>query len=83
MSKQVATTETQKIRTPDGTIVFYKDGKMHNWEGPAFIPEGNIKKAEYYIHGIRYSKDEWLEHLRDFNGLPWYKSSGGKVSERD
>lgn len=82
MSKQQSTTETQKLRTPDGTIVFYKDGKFHNWDGPAFIPEGNIRKAEYYIHGIKMSKDQWEEALRDFSGLPWYKSGGG-VTERE
>ena len=25
------------------------NGKLHNWEGPALIPEGNMRKREYYL----------------------------------
>ena len=49
-------TMQKQLRTPDGTIVYYMDGKMHNWEGPAFIPEGNKRKSEYYLYGIKMSK---------------------------
>jgi hypothetical protein len=67
-------TPTKKLTTPEGTIVFYRDGKMHNWDGPAFIPNGDNKKREYYIYGIRYSEEEWKARKRDGDGVPWYKS---------
>ena len=45
---------TQRIETADGTIAHYIniDGinKMHSWEGAAFIPQGNKRKAEYYVY---------------------------------
>ena len=31
---------------------------MHSTEGPAFIPEGDNKRREYYINGIKYSEQE-------------------------
>ena len=49
---------TKKIKTPDGTVVYYFEGKMHNWDGPAFIPEGKRKNKEYYLYGIKYSEAE-------------------------
>jgi hypothetical protein len=75
---------TKTLRTEDGTLIYYSniDGvnKFHNWDGPAFIPQGNIKLAEYYIHGIRYSKDQWIDRKRDANGLPWFKTALGKTA---
>ena len=35
--------KTRRLKTPDGTIVYYWDNKLHNWEGPALIPEGKNK----------------------------------------
>jgi hypothetical protein len=69
-------TMQKKLRTPDGDVVFYMEGKMHNWDGPAFIPKGDKKKAEYYIYGVRYSKEDWEAAKRDWTGLPWYKNPG-------
>jgi hypothetical protein len=51
-------------------------GKLHNWEGPALIPEGDMSKAEYYIYGIQYSKEGWRTAISDHTGLPWYKTPG-------
>ena len=51
--------KTKRLKTPDGTIAYYWDNKLHNWEGPALIPEGNNRLREYYIYGIRYSEEEW------------------------
>ena len=43
------TLKTKKYTSPDGTVRHIKDGKLHNWEGPALItPEG---KKEYFING--------------------------------
>ena len=73
---------TKTLRTGDGTILYYSntDGvnKLHNWDGPAFIPQGNMKLAEYYIYGIQYSKEDWIDRKRDTNGLPWFKTAIGK-----
>ena len=75
---------TKTLRTEDGTLIYYSNidnvNKFHNWDGPAFIPQGNMKLAEYYIYGIRYSKDQWIDRKRDANGLPWFKTAIGKVA---
>ena len=69
---------TRKIKTPDGTIAYIWEGKLHNWEGPALIPQGNEKKAEYHLYGIQYSKAEHKERIRQKTGLPWYKKPAPK-----
>jgi hypothetical protein len=70
---------TKKIKTADGTIVHHWNGIMHNWEGAAYLPQGDKKKAEYYLFGIKYSKAQWLNARRDVNGIPFYKSALGKA----
>ena len=75
---------TQRLVTADGTIAHYItiDGvkKMHNWDGPAFIPQGNKRAAEYYLFGIKYTKDQWESFKKDVNGQPWYKTAAGKAA---
>jgi hypothetical protein len=75
---------TKILRTGDGTILYYSntDGvnKLHNWDGPAVIPQGNMKLAEYYIYGIQYTKEDWIDRKRDTNGLPWFKTALGKAA---
>jgi hypothetical protein len=70
---------SRKITTADGTIMFMFDGKLHNWEGPALIPQGNNRLREYYLNGIKYTEEEWKERLRTREGLPWYKGSAAKA----
>ena len=70
---------SRKITTSDGTIMYMFDGKLHNWEGPALIPEGNTRKREYYINGIKMSEVQWKEALKGREGLPWYKGAGAKA----
>ena len=53
--------EVKKMKASDGSIIHYLDGKMHNWDGPAYIPQGNKRAAEYYLFGIRHTKDQWLD----------------------
>jgi hypothetical protein len=69
----------KQIRQKDGTTIHFIniDGvnKFHNWDGPALIPQGNTKLAEYYLYGIKYSKDKWHEVKKESNGLPWFKAS--------
>ena len=70
--------KSQKLKKADGTIDYVWDNKLHNWDGPALIPEGNEKKAEYYIYGIKYSKEEHKDRIRQQTGLPWYKKPAPK-----
>lgn len=70
---------SRKITTADGTIMFMFDGKLHNWDGPAVIPQGNNRLREYYLNGIKYTEEEWKERLRTREGLPWYKGSGAQA----
>jgi hypothetical protein len=70
---------SKKITTADGTIMYTFDGKLHNWEGPALIPQGDNRKREYYLNGIKMTQVEWKEALKGREGLPWYKGSGAKA----
>ena len=60
----------RRIKTPDGTILHEWDGKLHSWDGPALIPEGDKRKREYYLYGIQKTRDEWMELRKDRNGVP-------------
>jgi hypothetical protein len=70
---------SRKITTADGTIMYMFDGKLHNWEGPALLPQGDNRKREYYINGIKMNQEQWKEALKSREGLPWYKGSGAKA----
>ena len=51
------TLQVKSFKSPDGTIRYMKDGKLHNWEGPAVVhPDG---KEEYFINGFEHTKDGW------------------------
>ncbi len=69
---------SKKLKKADGTIAYIWDNKLHNWDGPALIPEGNERKAEYYIYGVKYSKEEHKDRIRQQTGLPWYKKPAPK-----
>ena len=65
------------IKSPDGTIRYIKEGKLHNSEGPAVIhPDG---KEEYHLNGFQYTKDEYKKLKKEGNGLPFYKQAGNKM----
>ena len=66
------------LKKADGTIAHVWDNKLHNWDGPALIPEGNMKKREYYLYGIQYSEAGHKEAIRNQTGLPWYKQPAPK-----
>ena len=70
--------KSRRLKKADGTIAYIWDGKLHNWEGPALIPEGNEKKAEYHLYGIKFSKEDHKEAIRNQTGLPWYKQPAPK-----
>lgn len=70
-------TPVKRYKSPDGTIRYVKDNKLHNSEGPALIhPDG---KEEYFLNGIPYTKDEYKQVKKDGIGLPFYKQSGNKM----
>jgi hypothetical protein len=72
--------EVKKMKAADGSIVYYLNGKIHNWDGPALIPQGNKRLAEYYLFGIKHTKEQWEEKKKDVNGQPFYKTSVGKAA---
>ena len=39
-------TPSKKLTKADGTIAYVFDNKLHNWDGPALIPEGENRKRE-------------------------------------
>ena len=67
---------TKRLKSPDGTVRYIRDGKLHNAEGPALIhPNG---KEEYYLNGFMFSKDDYKKRKQEGNGLPFYKSGAAK-----
>jgi len=58
----------KRLKTADGTVMYYLDGKLHNWDDAAVIhPNG---KKEYWMFGYQYTKDEFADRKRDTNGIP-------------
>jgi len=76
--------ETRQIKTSDGSIVHFINigGKnlMHNWDGPAYLPQGNKRAAEYWLFSFKYTKDEWEDRKKDVNGVPFYKTAAAKAT---
>ena len=72
--------ETRRTETKDGSVVYSWMGKMHCWEGPAYIPQGNKRASEYWLFGFKYTKDQWEERKKDVNGVPFYKTAAAKAS---
>ena len=72
--------ETKKLKTEDGSIVYYWENKMHNWDGPAYIPQGNKRAAEYWLFGVKKTKEQWEDAKKDIHGQPFYKTSAGRAS---
>ena len=58
----------RRLKKPDGTIVYALNGKLHNWDDAAVIhPDG---KKEYWLFGLQYTKDEFLDRKREEKGIP-------------
>lgn len=72
----------KKLVKADGTIAFVNetDGtfKLHNFDGPALIPQGNKRLAEYYLFGVKYTKEQWEVAKKDENGVPFHKTAASK-----
>ena len=69
----------KRIKTPDGTTMILFNGKLHSWDGPALIPQGDESKAEYYINGIKMDFKQWKKTLKGRDGLPYYKNGSAKA----
>ena len=61
MTSKTPFPQSRKLKKADGTIAYVWDGKLHNWEGYALIPEGIEKNGEYHLYGIKHTKEEWKE----------------------
>jgi hypothetical protein len=68
----------KKLTKADGTIAYIWEGKLHNWEGPAYIPQGDLRKREYHLNGIPFTEEQWKEARREREGLPFYKQASIK-----
>ena len=75
--------KSRRLTKPDGTIAYTWDGKLHNWDGPALIPEGNEKKAEYYLYGYQKTEEDRKEMRRQREGIPFYKNQSMKSQFSD
>ena len=78
--------EERRMKSNGAYHYFFRESgsdawKYHNWEGPALIPEGNDRKREYYLHGIKYTEEGWKEARRNREGLPWYKTAMGQAGQ--
>ena len=70
MSKQESS-RIKSFKTPEGIKIstYISQGKKptyHSLEGPAIKYPKHMKKSdEYFIYGIPYSKERWLELKND------------------
>jgi hypothetical protein len=68
--------ETKTIKTVCGKTITYmqeegKTAKMHSTTGPALVySEGENKTSEYYLYGIKYTKQRWKELLTQHKATP-------------
>ena len=73
---------TRRLKKADGTIAYVIElegtNKLHNWEGPALIPQGNKRLSEYYLFGIKYTKEAWEMAKKDENGIPYHKTAAAR-----
>ena len=69
-------TTIKTMKTVCGKTLSYLDvtgqvAKMHSTEGPAVIFAEEEKKApEYYLFGIKYSKNEWKSLINQHKAIP-------------
>jgi len=58
--------------------------KLHRWDGPAIIPlkKSSPMEKSWYLWGMKYTKDEFEEELRNRNGVPFHKTEAGKQAEQ-
>jgi len=54
--------------------------KFHRWDGPAIEPydTGSEMVKSYYLNGIQYNYESYMEIMQEREGLPWYKNTSMK-----
>jgi hypothetical protein len=54
--------------------------KFHKWDGPAVEPYDNNSEMtkSYYLNGIKYDYESYMEIMKEREGLPWYKNPSMK-----
>ena len=77
-NRKLSRIEEDGTKTVIYTLEINGENKLHSWDGPALINEGQ-KKKEWYLNGIQYTEDYWNEIKKAGEGLPWYKQSGSTV----
>ena len=69
-------TTIKTIKTVCGKTLSYLEttgqpNKMHSTEGPAIVyAESDNKTPEYYLFGIKYSKNEWKSLINQQKAAP-------------
>jgi hypothetical protein len=69
-------TTIKTINTLCGKTITYMEttgqvAKMHSTEGPAVVyVKGEVKTPEYYLFGIKYSKNEWKSLITQHKAIP-------------
>lgn len=69
-------TTIKTMKTVCGKTLTYLEvtgqtNKMHSTEGPALVYTGEEKLApEYYLFGIKYSKNEWKSLINQHKAIP-------------
>jgi len=72
--------EKKLVRESDGAIGYTLDGKLHSLEHAALVyPKETKLKPEYYVFGIKYEKEKWLEIKNGGDGLPFFKQASMKI----
>lgn len=69
-------TRTIVIDDREMDLIRFYDGKwkIHNWDKAAIRPTCGKGKKEYYLYGIQFSKDDFLEAVKDRKGVPFHKN---------
>jgi hypothetical protein len=75
-------TTIRNMKTVCGKTLSYLEttgqlNKLHSVEGPAIIYAEEEKKApEYYLFGIKYSKNEWKSLVNQSKAIPVAEAMG-------
>ena len=66
---------SKKLKKPDGTIAIVWEGKLHNWDGPALIPQGKEKKGGKALRGANAYRKKYFLSNATFYRNPWIKKN--------
>ena len=75
--RKVYKIEEDGTKTKARVIDFGDKAVFHDEDGPALINKEQ-KRKEYYLNGIEYDFETWIEIMKGKEGLPWYKQAAAK-----